>query len=259
MPIYIYDPARTETGSALISLTGATPLRRYDGYRFWKAGKPVEFQKTDLIVCWGQHVPAIPDVSMLNSNLNFRNQLELNKNFGAQPGRAFLPGFLTLSACKYRDYGGSWADSLRRLKTGQLTDLVAIKEFPEYGTRAVNFESQYKVHVFQGKIIRAGTRVELRTGKSKTLPGDGVWYKHDYATALPEQIATGAQLTAKFLNFDFLLLNLGLYRGNITIRKLLSAPTLTAEETGTYAKYITGWFNAINGVKEEIAVVQREW
>lgn len=226
MSIYVYAPTIYPGTRELIDVLQAKRLIRHDGMYFLHKGTPLEFGPQDAIVCWGGHVPPIPNIPCLNASYTYNNMLQLNLKGLSKLDSA---GYSVFQTCVIKP--SEYANGLALLK-GEWWPLkptparryVPFTEFVGYGTTYHNFKSVSRTLVFKGKEIAGDVKVGLFDVVGK-------------------------------LDMDFAAIYSGQYNGNTYILKLLTAPPLDAKEVKIVADSISTWAkNALSPKKPEFSL-----
>lgn len=261
--IYIYDPLQSTTGLALVAAVKGKLLRFHDGLNFVSKGKPISFQKDDLIICWGRHVPQVAGVSMLNSNLEHVTQLQVNRhlinvvhNIVATPMQK--EGIFTKSplvATRLLRYPNItiYHDDLLTLRDGNLGKLTygPYKEFPGWGSeRVYSFSDSYKLYLFNGKCVYSEKWLAVKR-RNRT---DKLYVYEPVAAVLPE-LAEPFKKIMLGLKLDFGVITVGVYKNNIIIRKVITAPELSTDTIQMYADLFKGYAKGIDDVQKELGSI----
>lgn len=220
--LYFYTPTITEGCLDLAKTLDAKRLYKFDGMQFLRHGRPVEFTPDDVIVCWGKHVPTIPNIVVLNNNLNYPSQLAINKRLYALDNIG--------SRLQFIHYGNNRmyaADMVNKQKGNYKNEsgMVPSKEFEGYGTRYYNIKTEYSLHVFKDKIIY-GTQTARVFGVATAT-------KISSANA---KVVASAQNVLQVLGLDFGKVTICTGENGVpVVRKVITAPELTPELVTIYA------------------------
>jgi hypothetical protein len=145
--IYVYAP-RLRTGTmGLIKELNAIRLKRFDGMQFWRRGQRVVTRYGDTIICWGQTLPLISGTRVLNSSDCLLTPSEEQFLISSHGGRYTM----TYREC----FGVSCNDGIPKTHGGYLIS-------PDHSnciTRFFRAEEEYKIHVFNGRVILSGVKV----------------------------------------------------------------------------------------------------
>lgn len=223
--VYFFTNQDTESAHKLQELLGAKSLVKHDGFHFIRKGRPMEFAKEDSVVCWGRHVPQNEQGNIINANLRYVDQLQLNLWLGYHAKRIglYTTGFRKMSTQGYEK-------AMRSLASKAVGTNWPYKEFPNYCGATLKFAGDYKVHVLGGKVVRMLERVS--DGKK--------WYvfKECPITAYPT-IADFAPMVTHAMDVNFAAVYLSNAGSNVTaVRKILTAPPLDAQGLTLYSEYI---------------------
>src|SRR3990167_10943612 len=71
MQILVYRKALSDSANLLAEAIGGRRVRAFDGEKFWRRQPkfPVRVKEGDIIVCWGEQLPEIDGVKLLNNTL----------------------------------------------------------------------------------------------------------------------------------------------------------------------------------------------
>lgn len=159
MRLFVYCPRRSSGAFELVKALDAHRLRKFDGIDFWDKQKRYELKENDVIVCWGASIPELEGIRVLNSldqPLTAFEEWHKLVNFGV-PTTNIGRGKPTLYPLVPRSH---------RL-------LHAID--PAYCITRETFTTEYRVHSFDKRSIRAGIKVP-REGFTSCLEAE---WRHD--------------------------------------------------------------------------------
>lgn len=218
---YIYAPVISEGVRELAEALKAKRLVRFDGLNFVNKGKIIEFTKQDAVICWGYHVPPVPNAVTLNSSYDCVNQLFLNKQLhriAANRGTGItvfelqemdpLAYQTELAAAKAVDW---------KIKKQPPSGMIVFEEFENYGSRYYNWSRRGNVHIFNGEVALF-----------KQTAGVG--------TIIPKEDREMAKLLLKACGFDFGKVSFGVASSTFVGLKVLTAPALDKNLVDVYAK-----------------------
>lgn len=154
MAIHVFCSRASNGAKELTEALGASRLRSFDGMDFWRKRHKVKVKEGDLIVCWGESLPEIEDVKVLNSSTRGMSKhqeatlLKLGKvptisTYNAWPKGAPVPD--TILGRKNNHVGGA--------------DLLAKVGVPDYYVVKEPLVKEYRIHSFAEKSIRAGIKI----------------------------------------------------------------------------------------------------
>lgn len=228
MSIYVYTEQLTDTCSKLIKQLDAKLIRKFDGMYFLHKNKPISFGPTDVVICWGKHVPQV-DVPILNANLKYHTQLSVNLH---KAQRLDFESHNVVGLIPRLNFkAGNHATAVEELaNNGPVKNRsVPCKELVGYWHSWYNgFLEDYKIHMFFGKVVFA----ELRKKNGTRV----------VVTELPEHLQTIARMQLKHLGLAFGVVTLNTMAENVVcVRKIITAPTLSDEVIAIYAAHIKVW------------------
>jgi hypothetical protein len=211
--LFIYAPTLQTGTRELINTLEARRLVKHDGMRFLHKGKPLDFGPKDAIVCFGSHVPAIPNVATLNASYEYPNmQVIHTKGFSkihALGNYVFMP--VRLSSDTYARYMKSMPENTW-WPAKQTQPHIPIPEVEGYASEYYRF-TPAKVFVFKG----------TATGATK------------------EAQQTALEITNKF-GLDFAMVYLGLSSSSPYLLRFITGPALNVEEIKVVADHILTWY-----------------
>lgn len=215
MSLYIYAPALYPGTQELINILQAKRLIKHDGMHFLRKGTPMEFGAEDRIVCWGAHIPPIPNVPCLNASYKYSRMLDINVRGLSNLVKLGYNAFITEQMTN-----ADYAKALAALKpdqwwpTGKVFKerLVPMREFDGYGTSFYHFRNLCKTLAFRDKIIG------------------------EFADA--EKMMDALQL-------NFAELYTGMSGEVHYLLKIITAPTLDAKGVEIVAERILAWANKV--------------
>jgi hypothetical protein len=229
MSIYFYAP-RLYIGTAeLIHALNGKRLVKHDGMHFRYKGTPITFGKSDAIVCWGAHVPPVDGVLMLNGSYKHQSQLALNMSMSNMPQthNDIVP--ISIRAINPVSYAQVIAENFTpegKLKGRPACGYVAYAEFPGYGVEHHRFTRHAKVTLFDGKVIGSGKPNELEVNASRQM--------------------------LEHFGLLFGTVSVSMLGTTAVIRKIITSPTLDAEDVKTFAQSINHWLDKKNEVRNAI-------
>lgn len=219
MSIFVYAPALLPGTRDLINALEAKRLVKHDGFHFLYKGVPIAFDPKDTIICWGAHVPPVPEVLTINACTKYVTQLKMNQLLASEMNKFGLvalnaqpmdSGFYSVGLESLRERNNVAEYSVfRKLAT------VPMEEFTNFGTHYYQFDRQSKVTMLGDAAI---DYVETKAGDKK---GDIEFAK--------------AVLGAYGLTFGVVSLAI-LHPSTSLVRKIITAPSLTAEKAVSLAK-----------------------
>lgn len=214
MTTYFYAPVVYDRLKEFITTLGAKRLIRFDGMRFLNKGRPVEFNKNDIIICWGYHVPTVPNVRMLNSNSMYPNQVLLNIDLHTRVTRQdYVVGYELIMYKNLVAYNQALFEQRNSTKN---VKIVAYKDVPGYGMRRFDINNDYKVHIFLGKLINVIDNI-------------------------PDNVVKEAISVLNNLHMDFGVVYVSKINSTYVIRKVMTAPKFTDVTFNLYQHYLRDW------------------
>jgi hypothetical protein len=226
--IYVYNKAKSPTAIALASALNGTLTRNFDGLNFLHKGKPREFNINDAIICWGDHLPALGYVKVINSHKNAHNfelLLKDNQKYASAKGFGYVPTYNNLSEAQYKKL-------LIDLDAGKNTKFYPIKELSKTVYGRINIIEEYKYYIFNKTIV-----------KVKHSAG----YRQSWNTIKPDAVTpTRIEHLHRIINIgimDFYVVTLSDVIGSdgythVIFRKIVSAPELSPEDVNLFASEI---------------------
>jgi hypothetical protein len=152
--LYIYCPRKSEGAQELAKALDARRLRKFDGIDFWDKKRRVQLKDGDQVICWGSALPELEGIKVLNGldkPVSKINELSTLSKAGVPTIEfyAVVPQHLRNNKML-----------LPRVDQHQSgRDLVVRPRFPDFYTLKETFVTEYRIHSFAGKSIRAGIKV----------------------------------------------------------------------------------------------------
>ena len=218
--IYVFSPTRSDTVKLLLSKLHAHRLVRFDGLSFLYKGRPVEFNKRDVVICWGVKVPQVMEPHIINAHTVYLDDIALNKNLR----HVVVPG-TGVAYMQIGHYSSSteYDKALGILREKGISaygsgDYVPCSHLYGFYSPWFRYEKAHKVSVVNGKVISA--EQHTYNVKQYTLNQN------------PDSVITENALgIIKNLKLDFgVVYFLEAKRKDLFLRKVITAPTLTQEE-----------------------------
>jgi hypothetical protein len=231
MGIYFYAPELYPGTRELIAELGARRLRKHDGMHFLNKGVPIEFNNTDVIICWGSHVPPMENATVLNSNYSYTSQFQANLRMNTIPAFGsyaitpivHMPNYQRILA---QLNANNWA--LHKSVEG---GYVPSKNFPGYGTHFYSFGPTNKVTVFNQQIL-----------------GD---------VAFDAEVTFAAKNTIAQLGLVFGTVYVNRLGTMCVVRKLLTAPKFDAVTMKDFVKSVNNWITDKLHKNKELVVMEQ--
>ncbi len=252
--IYVYSHIKSNGARDLVEGLGATRLRNFDGMDFYRKGKKIQINEGDVIICWGNRVPDMDGVRILNAgetvgNNKYKDAVALSE--------AGLPT-VSITTNPARSGNSGWLPRTNHHVGGN--DLLNPPTRPDFFSQKVNFVNEYRLHSFLGKSIRAGKKI-LREGFKMATPeapfksapdiahpwirsydaGWRIFYDNFRSTKPMKNIANKA---VKALGLDFGAVDIGeTDSGVFLILEVNRAPGLEGGTTEAYIRNIQRWID----------------
>ena len=231
--VYIFRRAPSDSANLLAEAIGGRRLRSFDGEKFWRRHpkQPVRVREGDTVVCWGETLPEIDGVKLLN-NVTLRNKL----TDATILQRAEVP---TIETSRARTDG--WLPRLSNHIGGH--DLIQPPANADYWVRKEHLVEEFRIHCFRGKSIRAGVKVP-REGVDphewiRSLDsGWRICYDGFKSKKAMRQLAASA---CEALGLDFGAVDIGRKKDkSYIVLEVNRAPGLEGGSVEAYARALTG-------------------
>lgn len=235
MSLYVYAPKLYPGTRELIEKLQAKRLLMHDGMRFLNRGVPIDFKSSDVIICWGQHVPPVDGVTMLNASFQYTDQISINTRLGKILKTTGLAAFDLMPmlekeyVAELQRYQAFKNGSSKKKKYSPLNGMVPFKEFYGYGSRTYTFSKITKLTMFGGEA--------LTNAESKDV--------------------SVAQTTMKALGLDFAVLTFGMVGEIYVLIKVITAPELDKNGVDLYAKHISEKANSVVGQSQMLEEMRK--
>lgn len=269
MTTYVYCRRGSDSARSLSTLLGAVRVRNFDGLNFWRKNRRIKFVDDDVIIAWGDTVPDIPGVHVINGAA-VGNKYVVAKDLEAA-GVPTITAFNSNPCRKNRDGTDNSEDAKYFLRRNNNhiggNDLLRPNPRPDYWVTRLNIASEYRIHSFNQKSIRAGEK-RLREGFSTDAAAvaasagalqlasdwvrsfDGGWrivYDAFQSNKVMRELAHKA---VKALNLTFGAVDLALTAdGQLLVLEVNRAPGLEGGSIEAYAKNIKEWIDEARGIQ----------
>lgn len=261
--VYVYCKRGSDSARALADAIGGKRLRMFDGRNFLRNGKKIKLSNGDCIIAWGDPVPEIDGVRVLNGGSvpnKYKVALKfMEKDIPTVDVRSAVPVNKTVWIGRnYNHVGGN--------------DLLNPTPTPDFWVRRVNIVEEYRLHSFRGKCIRAGKKIvregyslddaevaasngTIKRASDWIRSYDGGWricYDNFQSKKAMREIAHKA---VEALGLDFGAVDIGkLANGNLIVLEVNRAPGLEGNSVEQYAKHVKDWVNNESSGNEEAGV-----
>jgi hypothetical protein len=255
MATYVYCPRRSGGALELVKALGASRLRHFDGLNFWDKRKKFTVKEGDSIVCWGASCPELEGVKVLNALAEPMSKTEELSKLTLAGIRC--PKVYVDSSCK----GNPSFLGRSQYHIGG-NDLLTPPSHPDFYVVKEKFVKEYRVHSFNGKSIRSGTKI-LREGFK--LVGENEWepnknlahpwirsfdagWRIDYTGfRSTENMRRIAHKAVKTLGLVFGAVDIAeLQDGNLVVLEVNRSPGIEGGTINAYVKAINKWIEGTN-------------
>lgn len=274
--IFVYRHQLSDSAQMLAEGLGALRVRGFDGRRFLRRRErePVHFRRGDAVVCWGEELPEIDGLRMLN-NTPIINKMEAAvklKEKGVEtvevsqerPRNARdtfeIPGWLTGHVAIGRDTARELAQQLQAFADTPIItwlprkfhhvggdDLLNGPREADFWVKKENIIGEFRIHCFLGKSIRAGSKVKDETARQHhpwIRSAAGGWrlsYTNFKSTKAMRELAAKS---LEALGLQFGAVDIAQKAdGKLMVLECNRAPGLGDGTAETYKNAITRWFN----------------
>lgn len=129
----------------------------------------------------------------------------------------------------------------RTLHHHEAKDLLGELEHGDYYTKYVPCVAEGRVHVFQGQVIRVGTKVPRTPNPHPWVRSWDAGWKFSYDHGLPEPARALGRRAVRALGYDFGAVDIGVdERGEPLVFEVNSAPGLEGHSLDVYAEALMG-------------------
>lgn len=154
-PLFVYCPVPSDGARGLVQELGAIRLRNFDGMDFWSKGKKLAVPEGSAIINWGGRLPNLDGIRVLNGGHSIETKLQELQKLAAAAVK--VPTFYTkLPKALYG--AGPEVVIPRRLNHMGGRDILDPPQAPAFWTARMKFVSEYRLHSFNGKSIKAGIK-----------------------------------------------------------------------------------------------------
>lgn len=259
--IYVYSRRPSDSARELVNAFNGIRLRKFDGMNFWRKRAKFKMGEGDILICWGDPVPDIKGVKILNGadvGNKFEVAMKLSQKVPTISVHAGPNPPITIEAAR-------WIPRKNNHVGGN--DLLTRTEHPDFWVYKMNIVEEYRVHSFNQKSIRAGVkRLRENFVIDDTLPAgsvrpdgtfaasswirsyDGGWrivYDNFQST---KAMRTAAHEAVKALGLTFGAVDIGkLKDGSFVVLEVNRAPGLEGGTITAYVKEIQRWIDEARG------------
>lgn len=262
--LYLYAK-RTSDTEQLADTLHATRLSSFDGLDFWKKSRRFSLTPGDSVICWGQTIPPIEGVRVLNSAEKPMNKyVALRKLANTVPT---LNSHKRTGEMKHIDFlRAGYIGRMFDAKHGE--DLLFPPAVPDFYVAKQQFGTEYVLHSFSGRSIRAGKKfprydvnevlwqpdVHVTHPWVRTeLGGWGTTYDGVLSTGTLRNLA-GKALKGLGLTFGAVCIGTGVKDDSMTVLSVDTGPTALDEKTfQAYVRALQRWIrgDGENQAREE--------
>lgn len=155
MAVYIYCPKPDDGVRSLASGLKARLITSFDGLSFWSKRDRLKIGTGDFLICWGNPIPKLDGVRMINGCDDPVNDLEAVWKLRAEGG------YSTIRLERLRDIDPVKARISgyipRSLKHSSGDDLLLLSRGkPDYWVKQCDMVNQWKCHILNKKMVRCG-------------------------------------------------------------------------------------------------------
>lgn len=241
--LYVYCPRLSLGARDLVEVLGATRLRNFDGQSFWRKRTKVRLNNGDTIICWGNSLPAIDGLRVLNGGTFMDKYTEAytlkhNGVLTVEVSNAYPPDKKLWLPRKNNHVGGN--------------DLLHPPGKADFWSKKQEFTKEYRVHSFDGKSIRAGVKIPRIPNPHPWIRSyDGGW-RIDYdGFKSGEALRKVARTSVKALGLIFGAVDIGeTADGKLVVLEVNRAPGIEGGSLAQYKKAIDRWMMGAEGVEE---------
>lgn len=230
--IYIYRAEPSEGARALAAAVG--------GYKVTTFSPRKKRKDNDIVICWGEEDPQIPGIGkVLNGG-------PLTTKF-TDAKRLALAGVPTIEVrrageVRERDNDTYWIPRKNNHVGGN--DIIKPPSAPDYWSKYVKLEKEFRIHCFKGKSLRAGQKIPREGVKQHEWcrSFDGGWRISYDEFKSSKELREVAAKAIEALGLDFGAVDIGkIGKGSNIVLEVNRAPGLEGNTITTYAEAIKKW------------------
>lgn len=266
MATYLYCQKPTVEVRTLASAIGAILVRQFDGMNLWLKKTRVQLLPGDSVVCWGDTLPELDGVRVLNGLLVPQNEYDrfnyLRNGAGIQ-----CPAVLDRFIPKDKATKSGYMPRLFNHDGGN--DLIhGVPGSADYYVQPItDLTDECRVHIFNRRFLKFGVKVPregfrpVPSGEKwapekgwlhpKIKSWNGGWtlkYGEIKSPAI-SNFKSIAQSTIKHLGLTFATIDMALHGGSVVVMGMGLAPDLPDHSfIDAYSRWITKW---VRGEAEE--------
>lgn len=231
MSLYVY---RRASSSGARNLAEALNAKRFRGDR-----TPItqSLKRGDAVVCWGEALPPIAGVRILNGG-----PIQSKYGNAVQLGLAGIP---TIEVSRTKPVDGEWLPRINNHVGGN--DLLLPPDNPDFWTKKFDFVKEFRVHSFLHRSLRAGIKAP-REGEAAHPwirswdAGWGIKYDGVSSRQKHREIAHAAVET---LGLQFGAVDIGEKAdGSLVVLECNRAPGIEHGTLDAYTRAVRGWIGA---------------
>ena len=237
MEKFVYCPRKSTGAMELVDALDATRIRKFDGLHFWGKKREVRVGAGDIIVCWGANLPNLKGIRTLNGDGKLLTKFEearllsVNKIATVEAHKAkplAVAGFEYLGRSNHH-IGGN--------------DLLGNIRVPDFWVRKETLIDEFRVHVFDGKSLKAGKKVPRILNYHPWIRSYDAGWKIDYTDFKSnEAMRSIAKKAVKALGLTFGAVDVGQRAdGTYIVLEVNRAPGIEGNTVLDYVKAINRW------------------
>lgn len=257
--VYVYCKRGSDSARALADAIEGKRLRTFDGMSFFRKGKRLKLVEGDCVVAWGEPLPEMQGIRVLNgATLPNKYKVAL---------KLYEAGIPTIQVRQTRPASQDWFGRSNFHVGGN--DLLTPVQTPDFWVKREVIVEEYRLHSFQKKSIRAGKKIlrdgystdpvevaasngTLKQASSWIRSFDGGWricYDNFQSKKAMRELAHKA---VEALELDFGAVDIGLLNnGKLIVLEVNRAPGLEGGSIEQYAKHVKDWVNNASRGNEE--------
>jgi len=240
MALHVYCPRMSGGARDLVEALGANRLRNFDGMNFWRKRLKIRVREGDIIVCWGHPLPELDGVRILNGDVKLYDKLGENQVLSG----ANIPTVYAVRGPIPKEYAQrGWEFIPRMANHVGGNDLLRRPARADFYVRKENIQSEFRIHSFNGKSIRAGIKVPRTPNPHPWIRSYDAGWRIDYdGFKSNEGMRKIAHKAVKALGLTFGAVDIGqLDNGNLIVLEVNRAPGIEGGTLEAYVRAIRKW------------------
>ena len=247
--VYVYCPKKSTGAFELVKGLNADRLRTFDGIDFWDKKQRHVLKDSDVVICWGDTIPDIDGIRVLNS-------LEQPLTALTKYKKLLDAGIGTITL-------GRTKPTIHPLLVSKASSALETV-YPGYYVQPEMFSTEYRIHSFGRRSIGAGVKIprdgftscnyeenwspDAHLAHPRVRSYTSGWQTNYDFQSTPElrKLAHNA-VTALGLTFGAVDIGMGL-NGRLKVIDVNTSPRIDGKTVAAYIRAITRWIETVTPI-----------